>query len=289
MELGLRAGKAQEANWRTNVEEVATRMGLNVNNIKFLLLARRRGISFNRVLMIGRQSLTISAAEMRSLTRLPWLGAAAKQDLRRLRVAPGAYGEEFFRLCGAAKVDSIDKTDYEGATVLHDLNLPVPDALQNRYDLIFDGGSIEHIFNVPTALANYMKMLDVGGHYICNTATNNYSGHGFYQFSPEFFFAAFAPENGFILTDAFLYEENGGNAWYRLTPPASAERRLTFQNKVPAHLLILAKKIAATHVFEHAPQQRMYAAAWAAGAVPARETRTVRSLLFRCLHYLPPR
>jgi hypothetical protein len=262
-------------------------MGLNVNSLTFLLRARARGVPFGRVLMIGRQSLAVSAADIsRVMKREP--SAAAGLDLSRLAIGPDVYAEQFFELCGASTVDSMDKTNYEGATVLHDLNLPVPETLFNTYDLIVDGGSLEHIFNVPVALRSYMKMLTVGGHYVCNTATNNYAGHGFYQLSPELFFAAFAAENGFELIDAYLYEENGTNRWYRLSPPVDARRRLTFQSCVPAHLLILAKKVADAAVFERIPQQRMYDAAWTnSGAETARAS--VRGMLFRWLGYLPPR
>jgi hypothetical protein len=133
-----------------------------------------------------------------------------------------------------------------------------------------------------------MTMLRVGGHYFCNTATNNYSGHGFYQLSPEFFFAAFAPENGFTVLDAYLYEEDGRNTWYRLLPPAQAARRMTFQNCVPAHLLVLAHKTREAAAFEAFPQQRMYSAAWegAGGAVAA---SPLRRALFGAVTRLPGR
>jgi hypothetical protein len=262
-------------------------MGLNINSLMFLLDARARGVSFGHVLMIGRQSMAVTAGDIRRLMKRE--GPATHLDLRRLALGPDVYAEQFFELCGATTVESMDKTDYEGATVLHDLNVPVPETLFNKYDLIVDGGSLEHIFNVPVALRSYMKMLTVGGHYVCSTATNNYAGHGFYQLSPELFFAAFAPENGFALIDSCLYEEDGRNRWYRLSPPADARRRLTFQNRVPAHLLILAKKLADAAVFETIPQQRMYDAAWATAGDRRTGRGGLKRILFGWLGYLPPR
>lgn len=263
-------------------------MGLNFNSLKFLLLAREQGVRFGNVLMIGRQSLTVTAGEIRALMRLS-LSEETRTALHRLHLGPDAYAEQFFLLCGATTAGSMDKTAYEGATVLHDLNLPIPDALVNTFDLIVDGGSLEHVFNISMAVRNCMKMLKVGGHYVCNTATNNYSGHGFYQLSPEFFFAAFAPANGFHVLEAYLYEETGANRWYRLSQPADAVRRMTFQNCVPAHLLILAKKSADTAVFEPFPQQRMYNAAWENPGVDVIGTRIgLKGLAFRWVATLPP-
>jgi hypothetical protein len=131
-------------------------------------------------------------------------------------------------------------------------------------------------------------MLKVGGHYLCNTATNNYSGHGFYQLSPEFFFAAFSPENGFDVVDECLYEEDGRNAWYRLVPPIQAARRMTFQNSVPAHLLVLAWKTREAITFQQFPQQRMYSAAWEGGVVHAPST-SLRRVVFGLITRLPAR
>jgi hypothetical protein len=262
-------------------------MGLNVNSVKLLLLAHARGIPFDNILMIGRQSFSLTAGDIRALMRLP-IADDTKRNLTHLRLGADVYSEAFFELCGARRVDSIDKTAYEGATVLHDLNLPVPDALFASYDVIVDGGSIEHVFNVPVAFKNYMQMLKVGGHYICNTATNNYSGHGFYQLSPEIFFAVFGPENGFHIVDAFLYEENGRNTWYRLSQPADAMRRMTFQNSVPAHLLVLAAKRADVPLFTEPPQQRMYDAAWAQPGVDVIGRRSLlKAAVFRWLDRVP--
>jgi len=264
-------------------------MGFSVNGARFLLLAHARGVSFKRVLMIGRQSLTLTSRDIRTLKRLS-ISETMRRNLSTLTIGESVYGEQLLHMCGAERVDSMDKTDYEGATVLHDMNLPVPQQWFGLYDAVIDGGSLEHVFNVPTALGNCMEMLKVGGHYLGITPTNNYAGHGFYQFAPELFFAAFAPENGFSMLDAFLYEENGRNVWYRLSQSADLTRRLTFQNRVPAHLLVLARKDRAVELFSAMPQQRMYQVAWD-GRASRQFSRSagVRAVVFRWLRYLPDR
>ena len=57
----------------------------------------------------------------------------------------------------------IDASPYEGATIVHDLNTPVDTSLHERFDVVIDGGDLEHVFNIPVALANLMSMLTVGG------------------------------------------------------------------------------------------------------------------------------
>ena len=86
----------------------------------------------------------------------------------------------------------MDASSFEGATVVHDLNLPITEALKGRFDVVCDAGTIEHVMNFPTAIRNCMEMVRVGGHLILGTPANNFFGHGFYQFSPELWFRLFS-------------------------------------------------------------------------------------------------
>jgi hypothetical protein len=66
--------------------------------------------------------------------------------------------------------------------------------------LVFDGGTMEHVFHVPNYLANVHKLLKVGGYVIHQSPSNNYVDHGFYQFSPTFF-ADYYLENKYRLVE----------------------------------------------------------------------------------------
>ena len=75
--------------------------------------------------------------------------------------------------------------------------------------MLFDGGSLEHIFNAPVALTSYMRMVRPGGHLLLALPANNYCGHGMYQFSPEFFFSALSEQNGFTVERMIMQEKDG--------------------------------------------------------------------------------
>lgn len=70
-----------------------------------------------------------------------------------------SYCEPMFKELGFNNVDSIDCSSYENATIIHDMNERIPTfcglAGMKKYDYIFDGGTIEHIFNIP----RYAKIL----------------------------------------------------------------------------------------------------------------------------------
>jgi SAM-dependent methyltransferase len=93
----------------------------------------------------------------------------------------------FFKSLGFDKVHSLDASGFEDATYVADLNHPVPESLHGKYDVVFNGGTLEHVFNVPVALCNIHNLLKVGGKHISYLPTHNFVDHGFYQFSPTLF------------------------------------------------------------------------------------------------------
>jgi hypothetical protein len=109
------------------------------------------------------------------------------------------YSENFFSFVGAKSIVSFDYSPYENPTYLHDMNDPTPEAFKESYTVLFDGGSLEHIFKFPMAIRNCMEMVRVGGHYLAITPANNFLGHGFYQFSPEIYFTVLSAETVLML------------------------------------------------------------------------------------------
>ena len=64
--------------------------------------------------------------------------------------------ELFFKTLGYKRVDTLDVSDYEGANILFDLNQnQTPKEHINKYDLIFDGGTLEHVFNIGNVINIY--------------------------------------------------------------------------------------------------------------------------------------
>jgi hypothetical protein len=187
------------------------------------------------------------------------VGAVSSADLS------GKYAEPLFKLLGAGRVDSLDFSDYEGATILHDLNKPVPLSLHNKYSVIFDGGTIEHVFNFPVCIENCMKMLKRGGHFISVTPCNNLMGHGFYQFSPELFYRVFSDESGFRIKKMFIAAVNPKDEienWYEVSDPKEVGERVSLANCSATYLLVLAEKTSDKPVLAITPQQSDYASTW---------------------------
>ena len=194
-------------------------MGLDVNGVRSLLYARTLNVDFSRTAMIGRQCLHLTKADMRgSLQHFGYSVGPEQID----SIFSNSYAEPFLSFLGSRDVHSFDYSPYEGATRIHDMNVAVPTDLKGQYSVVLDSGSLEHVFNVPVAIKNCMEMLHVGGHYVAITPTNNFLGHGFYQFSPELFFSVFTPENGFDLVSVVAFEDRPDATWYPSRTPRSS-------------------------------------------------------------------
>lgn len=135
-----------------------------------------------RALMLGRQAVNraVEHPKVAAFARALEPGAADWPEKPR---SP-EFLERLMGVMGYA-VETLDISPYQGAGILHDLGRPVPEALHGRFDLIYDGGTTEHIFNLPTAFANIARMLRPGGVFVTANLMNGGPTHGLYQFSPE--------------------------------------------------------------------------------------------------------
>jgi SAM-dependent methyltransferase len=226
-------------------------MGIDLHNLNFLAHAQDLGVSYERTLAIGRQAMFV---EPRAL-----------DTHRRRRGLPALQGDlSYFeplvaQWYGGREVDAVDASPYEGAKLIHDMNLPWTDpTTRGRYDAVLDFGCLEHVFDFPTAWRNCVEVCRVGGHVLHALPANNLSGHGFYQFSPELFFNLYRPERGFALKAVYFALRADGEHWWRVANPIEIRRRVNLCNSHEVYLLVLAQKVREPGELA-APQQSDYA------------------------------
>jgi hypothetical protein len=241
-------------------------MGIDRDFADFLLGARDRGVDFGRTATLGRLNLFVDHRSLGAVFRRHGEGAT-DDDIRAMRAT--GYAEAFLRHLGAGETISVDASAYEGASVVHDMNQPIGDEHKQRFSAVIDGGTLEHIFNFPTAIRNCMEMLEVGGHFFSHTMANNFMGHGFYQFSPELFYRVFTRENGFRLHRAVVFESRIGRPrWYEAADPHEIGERVELINGRQTYLMVHAERIADVPIFAVPPQQADYSALWSKGEAP---------------------
>jgi SAM-dependent methyltransferase len=156
-------------------------------------------------LMLGRQRFVGTrkgrSAEAFAAKIAQYLPGLREADLRN---SDDNYSERFFEKLGFSSVDSLDFSDFEGASIIHDLTQPVGDDLACRFDVIYDGGTCEHVFELPTAYRNIDKMLKPGGVLIGHSPCNNWINHGFYQISPEMVYGFWQKAMGYDVIEVLL-------------------------------------------------------------------------------------
>jgi hypothetical protein len=233
-------------------------MGLDINAVQFLIAAHKRGVRFDQVLMIGRQDLNVYPAKMVQMIERAGLPSEAFKSAEN----DTQYSEPLFKACGAKEVRSLDASDFEGAQVVHDLNKPIGEELKQRFDVVYDGGTLEHVFNFPVALQSCMEMAKVGGRLFIHTVANNWCGHGFYQFSPELFYRALSPANGFEIERMIVHAVGPYGRWYEVADPDQIGSRVEALTVYPLQVLIQAKRISLKPIFANAPQQSDYTPRW---------------------------
>lgn len=264
-------------------------MGISTATAEFLVKARAQGLQLGQTLTLGHQNMFISPVRLGKLLKRNALFPAGMTDdeFYRRQFSSPYMADEFFRVLGATSLTSMDMSVDESNSIAHDLNLPVADDLKERFDTLIDGGTLEHVFNFPVAIKSCMEMVRVGGTLIVSTPSNNYFGHGFYQFTSELFYRVFSPANGFEVQRLHMVENEifpgkvAGRSipveyvgkQYSVPDPAKLNRRVLLASKRPAVMLVQARRVERREIFKETPQQSDYVTAWQnkpADPVPAK-------------------
>lgn len=240
-------------------------MGITYSSAALLAQAKRNNICFDKILTIGRQYLNVSPKQVKQLAKsyAPTMDTSVFTNER--------FADKFLEtfLDANKGVMSMDYSDYENCDIVHDMNYPVDPTHHEQFDAVIDGGSLEHIFNLPVAITNYMKLVKKGGSLFIFTTANNHTGHGFYQFSPELFFRIFQPENGFEIRDIVLekhafpgLELSSKTKCFSVVDPSMVKSRVGLVCNSPVMIMIHAIKTESKSVFSNYPHQSDYLTAY---------------------------
>ncbi len=235
-------------------------MAITDTCLRFFLYGKKQGVSFHKTITLGRLENKVSQ-DLPTLLKNLYPGMINPEYIN----FGEKFGETVFRSLGAESVESLDFSDYEKAGIQGDLNYPLPAELINKFSVLVDGGTLEHVFNFPQAIKNCMNMIEPGGHFIGFSPANNLMGHGFYQFSPELFYRVFSKENGFGNTEVFMISaefETDTTELYAVSDPEIVRSRVTLKSTQPGYLLVLSRKIHQTSQEPFTVYQSDYVDLW---------------------------
>src|SRR5262249_5032202 len=100
------------------------------------------------------------------------------------------------------------------------------------------------------------------GRLFIHTQVNNTAGHGFYQFSPELFFGALSPENGFEIERVIVHRTGPYGRWYEVADSTKIRERVELISFTPISVLVQARRSKRMAIFEKWPKQAIYEDLW---------------------------
>lgn len=168
-------------------------MGINLEYVEILDRLDHAG------LLAGRRSVIEFGAQQLSVKR-----DVLHRFLRKLGRAQGLQPDELdtrrlYREFGFAEYDAIDTNGESGALVF-DLNrdLAADFAFERRYDLVTNLGTAEHCFNQEQVFRNVHALCAEGGLMIHALPSQGWVNHGFFAYTPRFFYEL-AAANGYAI------------------------------------------------------------------------------------------
>src|SRR5436853_7682263 len=95
-------------------------MAITNNDTRFLFYAKKSGCDFTNSLMLGRLRLAADHSYIKQCIAAYGSNVKKYEDV----TFKDAYSEPLFEILGASRVESVDYSGYEKATIIHDMNLP---------------------------------------------------------------------------------------------------------------------------------------------------------------------
>ena len=161
---------------------------------EFILLEHARRPLGQRILSLGRQTILFDSAALHHLLDacgikrisdrvvFDTVTTEAKLSMDRSFITD----DSFYRAFTPASYETMDVTDYEGATIVGDLTQPVPHELIGRFDFIFNGSVLDNIFDPAAALRHTSQMLAPRGRIMHIEMASNLAFE-YLIYSPDWF------------------------------------------------------------------------------------------------------
>jgi hypothetical protein len=169
-------------------------MAINAPVLELLLKSAAQTQGPKRLVCLGYPDMLVTEAQLTKLCGSDILDRIQfREDSRSILQWHGlansmtrmAESQSLFTALGMS-TDFLDIYASRGFEIVADLNKPLPSELHGRYDLIYDGGTVEHCFNIGQVMRNILQLGKVGA-CIVHINPLNYYNHGFFNFNPTFY------------------------------------------------------------------------------------------------------
>lgn len=190
---------------------------INESWLRMFLEMRKRYHFHGAVLLLGSQDVVFShdtAEAVFSVVGAPFHPIPEQHRFYKLSKAQKILTtndryymsvKDLFKMMSFEFCEILDAFPNEKPDILHDLNYPIDISYHDKYDLVIDIGTMEHVCDVRQALENVVMMVKTGGCVVLllPMVTSPMIDSSFYLMNPPFFFDILSA-NGFNEFSAYI-------------------------------------------------------------------------------------
>lgn len=236
---------------------------------RFLVAIHKEQPITGNVLALGKQTIKLSINKLIEIFKENSCEINPNLDLNnlkkdissRFRETDSMDDSTFFKFFSDLNYQTLDVTDYEGASIIHDLNNPIPTELEGQFDFIIDGGTFDHLFDLKNCFENVVKLMKPDGRIFQWNAASNYSNAGYLSFSADYFYDYYIL-NKFTKCQTYFAQSHCMSApnWYitEFVPDASAQRYPEFKRTSFYSMVIVVATKGKDSTYNVAPIQLQY-------------------------------
>lgn len=191
-------------------------MGLPKQVFKAMLHENERRPLQGAFGLFGKQTVHfdeswLDRAGIQSILGIPDLSIETETSTRHAADLKRLDDKSLLEACFDVKCQIFDRSKYEGADQILDLNIPLPENLRETCDVLYTGGSLDNIFDPAMVIRNASKMLRPGGRMFGYEGASGLLGC-FLFFSPEWLYSFFAVNNYKSAKVYLLHQESEGKS-----------------------------------------------------------------------------
>ena len=138
---------------------------------------------------LGSQDLHLKSKDLKQLFDDAGLDSKVVDEYPNLDNWPGqprCSARFFYESLGIKDYHCMDTNGNHGS-IVHDLNKPFEDKSKfNKFDIVTDHGTTEHIFNIAECYKTMHNLTKPGGYMIVSTAALNSLNHAYFLFDESF-------------------------------------------------------------------------------------------------------
>ncbi len=153
-------------------------MGIGATELHFILQEHLYRPISGEIVTIGKQSISLPPTSLAHLLGVyglrPKTQSVGVNQADQHLAGASMDDQSFFDSFTTCRVHSADISPYEGATHVFDICGEVPAELRNRFDFVFDGGSLDNVFDPVRMLSNMAIMTKPGGRMFITAWSNSH-------------------------------------------------------------------------------------------------------------------